>query len=74
MNSILNISETIENDAYSHNCKCPRCNNRISRGYEERIFYCYNCGAKLHQRAFTEKEISDALFEHKMDGMKIYNL
>ena len=29
--------------------------------------YCENCGTKLHQRAFTEKEIDEALFENRMD-------
>ena len=62
-----NIKETIGNDAYLHSCRCPECNEKIHRGYEERTFYCENCGTHLHQRAFTEEEIDDALFQHEMD-------
>ena len=61
------IRETVENNAYLNKCKCPICNKIITRGYEERTFYCENCGTKLHQRAFTETEIDNALFEHEMD-------
>lgn len=61
------IKETIKNDAYLHNCRCPKCNKNIHRGYEERTFYCENCGTHLHQRAFTKEEIDDALFQHEMD-------
>lgn len=61
------MMETIHNDAYLHSCNCPKCNYHMHRGSEERIFYCENCGTKLHQRAFTEEEVNDALFEHEMD-------
>lgn len=59
--------ETVNNDAYLLKCKCPKCGNKISRDYDERIFYCEQCGTKLHQRAFTEEEIDEALFQHEMD-------
>ncbi len=59
--------ETVENDAYLHSCKCPTCGKSISRGYEEKIFYCEKCGTHLHQRAFTEEEYEKAKFEHEMD-------
>ena len=59
--------DTIENDAYLHRCKCPKCNNKLARGNEERLFYCEYCGTKLHQRAFTQEEINEALFQHEMD-------
>lgn len=65
--SLRESHETVENDAYLHSCKCPECNKRIFRGSEERTFYCENCGTKLHQRAFTQEEIDDALFQHEMD-------
>ena len=62
-----NIKETIENDAYLYSCKCPECSKNIHRGYEERTFYCENCGTHLHQRAFTKEEIDDALFQYEID-------
>lgn len=61
------LAETVHNNAYLNNCNCPVCNHRIHRGAEERTFYCENCGTHLHQRAFTEKEITDACFDHEMD-------
>lgn len=64
---ISKIAETIENDAYSHSCKCPECKKKIFRDSKERTFYCESCGTQLHQRAFTEEEIDAALFEHEMD-------
>lgn len=62
------MKETINNNAYLLSCNCPVCNAKISRGYEERTFYCSECGTQLHQRAFTEKEVEDALFENEMDN------
>lgn len=59
--------ETIENNAYSHSCICPCCGKRISRDFEERVFYCEVCGQQLHQRAFTDEEVKEALFQHEMD-------
>lgn len=59
--------ETINNNAYLHKCECPNCGNRITRGDDERTFYCDECGAHLHQRAFTKEEISKAVFEREMD-------
>lgn len=61
------IKETINNDAYSNRCHCPVCGNCIQRGSEERTFFCDQCGTHLHQRAFTEEEIKDAIFEKEMD-------
>lgn len=61
------LVETVDNDAYLHRCRCPKCNKRITRGYEERVFYCEQCGTQLHQRAFTKEEIDKALFQHEMD-------
>ena len=61
------IRETINNDAYLNSCNCPSCNKTISRGYEDKIFYCEQCGTHLHQRAFTEDEIQKARFEKQMD-------
>lgn len=62
-----NTAETIENDAYLNSCKCPICGKKHFRGSEERTFYCSECGTRLHQRAFTEKEVKDAIFEKEMD-------
>lgn len=59
--------ETVENNAYSHSCTCPCCGTRLSRDYEERVFYCEVCGQQLHQRAFTDEEVDEALFQHEMD-------
>lgn len=61
------IKETISNDAYSNSCVCPVCGKHISRGYEDRTFYCEKCGTHLHQRAFTEKEVEAAIFDKEMD-------
>ena len=61
-----NIKETINNDAYSHSCNCPVCRT-YSRAYEEKTFFCTQCGTKLHQRAFTEEKIQQALFDEEMD-------
>lgn len=61
------IKETINNDAYSHSCNCPVCKKNISRDYEEKTFFCTQCGTKLHQRAFTEEEIQQSLFDEEMD-------
>ncbi len=61
------ISETVNNDAYLYKCECPKCGNRITRGSEERTFFCDKCGAHLHQRAFTDKEEDEAKFEREMD-------
>lgn len=61
------IKETINNDAYSYRCHCPVCGNCIQRGNEERTFFCDQCGTHLHQRAFTEEEIEEAIFQHEMD-------
>ena len=59
--------ETINNDAYMNSCCCPVCKKKHSRSSNERIFYCSECGTRLHQRSFTEKEIADAKFEREMD-------
>lgn len=59
--------ETISNNAYSHRCFCPVCGNTIQRGYEERVFFCDKCGSQLHQRAFTDEEVKEALFQKEMD-------
>jgi ribosomal protein L37AE/L43A len=64
---VRDIKETINNDAYLNSCNCPVCGKKISRGYDERTFYCEQCGTRLHQRAFTEDEIQQALFEDEMD-------
>ncbi len=61
------IEETINNDAYLNSCNCPVCGKKISRGDDERTFYCEQCGTRLHQRAFTKKEIAEAIFEKEMD-------
>jgi len=63
-----NIKETINNDAYSNSCDCPECGEHISRGKEERTFFCFKCGVHLHQRAFTKEEIDEAVFEHEIDS------
>lgn len=65
------VVETINNDAYSHACECPSCGSKISRDYKERTFYCMTCGTHLHQRAFTQEEIDETLFQHEMDTLKI---
>lgn len=39
----------------------------ISRDYEKKTFFCAQCGTQLHQRAFTEEEIHQALFDEEMD-------
>lgn len=62
-----NIKETINNNAYLQICNCPVCKKNISRGYEEKTFFCTQCGTQLHQRAFTEEEIKQALFDEEMD-------
>ena len=54
-----NIKETINNDAYLHSCNCPVCKKNISRDYDEKTFFCTQCGTKLHQRAFAEEEIEE---------------
>lgn len=59
--------ETIKNDAYLWKCECPVCESHIHRGSEERIFYCENCGQKLHQRVFSEEEMNAAKFQKEMD-------
>lgn len=51
-----------ENTKYGWVCK-----KNISRDYEEKIFFCAQCGTQLHQRAFTEEEIKQALFDAEMD-------
>lgn len=61
------MKETINNNAYLNSCDCPDCGNTITRGTEERTFFCDNCGIKLHQRAFTQKEIDDSIFQNEMD-------
>ena len=60
-----NIKETINNNAYLHSCNCPVCKKNISRDYEEKTFFCTQCGTQLHQRVFTEEEIKQALFDEK---------
>lgn len=64
------VAETTNNNAYLHSCTCPICNNYITRGYDERTFYCENCGTKLHQSAFSQEEINHALFEIEMDSFE----
>jgi ribosomal protein L37AE/L43A len=59
--------ETVNNDAYLNSCDCPICGKHISRGYEERTFFCECCGTHLHQRAFTDEEMKAAIFEKEMD-------
>lgn len=59
--------DSIENSAYLHSAKCPKCLKSISRGYKEDIVYCSGCGQKVHIPAFSEDEINKALFEHEMD-------
>lgn len=59
--------ETLNNDAYLQSCECPNCRNRIGRNYDERTFYCEECGTQLHQKAFSEKEIEQALFDREID-------
>ena len=44
-----------------------KCKKKLHRGYEERTFYCEYCGTLLHNRAFTQEELDDALFQHEMD-------
>ena len=61
------LLETIKNDAYLHSCECPKCHHTLFRDSEEEIFFCKYCGAHLKARAFTEKEIEDAIFEWDMD-------
>lgn len=61
------IAETLDNDAYSHSCICPCCNTKLYRDFEERVFYCEACGQQLHQRAFTDEEVAEALFQKEMD-------
>jgi ribosomal protein L37AE/L43A len=61
------ILETVKNDAYQRSCRCPKCNNYIARCSYERIFYCDECGTKLHQREFTEEEVKKARFDREMD-------
>ena len=61
------LLETIKNNAYLHSCECPNCHHILSRDSEEEIFFCRYCGAHLWARAFTEKEIEDAIFEWDMD-------
>lgn len=61
------IKETINNDAYLNSCNCPVCKKYISRDYDEKTFFCTQCGTHLHQRAFTSKEIQQALFQDEMD-------
>ena len=41
------IKETIKNNAYLNSCDCPVCGKHISRGYEERTFFCERCGTHL---------------------------
>lgn len=62
------LKETINNNAYLNNCNCPVCNKKISRGYEEKVFFCSQCGTHLHQRAFTKEEIERATFDNEMDS------
>ena len=66
------MKETINNNAYLLSCNCPDCGHKLSRGYDEETFYCRYCGAYLHARAFTEKEIKDAIFEKEMDDYEEY--
>ena len=59
--------DTIQNDAYNHSCVCPVCMNSLYRGFEETEQYCPKCGQKLHMPAFSEAEITSALFESECD-------
>ena len=61
------MKETINNNAYLLSCECPTCGHKLSRDYDEETFYCRYCGEHLHARAFTKKEIDEALFELEMD-------
>lgn len=67
-----NIKETINNDAYLHSCNCPVCKKNISRDYEEKTFFCVQCGTKLHQRAFTEEEMRTAIEKGLFSDVKSY--
>lgn len=59
--------ESIENDAYANQCRCPKCRKLIARGSGESTCFCPKCGQKLHLRPFTEEEIKRAIFEDEMD-------
>ena len=61
------IIESIENDVYTHSCRCPNCGNKMYRGSEEATKFCEKCGQQLHLRAFTKEEIDDAIFQHRQD-------
>ena len=50
-----------------HSCECPNCHHTLFRDSEEEIFFCRYCGAHLWAKAFTEKEIENAIFEWEMD-------
>ena len=67
MSDRFDAVEAINNDAYLHSCECPSCGKKIHRGYEEETKFCEKCGQKLHLRAFTQKEIDDAIFEREQD-------
>ena len=62
------VMEAVANSAYHHHAKCPCCGNYFHRANAEKIVYCNVCGQKLHLRAFTEKEISDARWDREMDS------
>lgn len=62
------MKETINNNAYLKSCDCPECARHMTRGYAEKIVFCSYCGAKLHQRAFSEEEINKAIDDHLFDN------
>ena len=62
-----NAKETINDDAYLLTCFCPVCYKKLPRSFEEEVFYCRECGQKLHARPFSDAEVEKALFESEMD-------
>lgn len=69
-NSILDRNtpvDTVENDAYLHSCKCPICDEPITRGSEETHMFCPNCGQRLRLPAFTKDEVDEGIFQREMD-------
>ena len=66
-NNEVETFETIDNDAYLLKCKCPVCQTLIARDYDEKTFFCNNCGTKLHHNAFSKDEINEALLQNQID-------
>ena len=63
---ISNLTNLSVNTIKSY-CKRNKLMSADLQSNDNHTLYCEQCGTRLHQRAFTEDEIQQALFEDEMD-------